>query len=366
MIVSRGANVTEKTPPIETTDITDLLQITIFVTTPTTTLSSGEIRNSFWEWRLQVLLWKCISPVLIISGIIFNSLTIIVLQRRKFGKSSTRMLLIVLAVSDTVVLMTGLLRQWFVYMFEFDLRVLTLVSCPVHIFFTYFSRHFASWNVPLLTVERWISVSFPLKVKVICTRKWTRVVLTTVFVFLFALNSHMLYFFRVKITACTYISQTYKYNFWVSIWYWIDMLAYSGIPFVVIVFCNCSILHQVTRGHIRRKTLQNPAGGRSDDASARLTSMTYMLTTVSVVFLLLTLPRSVSYIAYRYVQDTSRKWFFQKYLSWAVTNLLGYVNNTINFPLYCASGSQFRREVFAMFKDLRKEERIPTRAKKTG
>ncbi|XP_064646245.1 FMRFamide receptor-like [Lineus longissimus] len=331
---------------------TSLVQLSASNTTPRALTA-----DDFWEWRLQVKLWIYISPVLVIAGIFFNTLTIIVLLRRKFGKPSTRILLIVLAVSDTVVLLTGLLRHWLIYTFRIDLRVLTNVSCPLHIFFTYFSRHYSSWSVPLLTVERWISVTYPLKVNVICTRKWTRVVLVAISIILFTLNSHMFVFFkRNESMTCTYSSQAYRNDFWLTVWFWLDFLAYSAMPFIVIVSCNCSIVYQIVARQNRRKELQTSGGEKTDIASAQVMSITYMLTTVSVVFLLLTLPKSVSYIAYRQIRDTSPKWFYQKYLSWAVTNLLGYVNNMINFPLYCACGTQFRREVFALFRDWRRGE----------
>ena len=37
-------------------------------------------------------------------------------------------------------------------------------------------------------------------------------------------------------------------------------------------------------------------------------------------------------------------------VAWAVVNLFQYTNNSINFLLYCLSGSRFREELRAMFR----------------
>ncbi|XP_064639029.1 FMRFamide receptor-like [Lineus longissimus] len=312
----------------------------------------------FWEFRLQLLLWKYVSPVLIFLGTVLNGLTVIVLLRRKFGKSSTRMLLIVLALADTAVLWTGLLRQWVKSLFELDLRCLMPVSCPVHTFSTYLFLHFASWLVALLTLERWISVTFPLKARVICTRKWTSVVLVILFLFLFALNSHILFFTKIKQIdnklSCTHSTEVYG-DFWKRVWYWFDLLSYSCLPFLAIAFCNWSILYKVIRGQIKRNKLQNP-GGNKNGHSRQLTSMTYMLTTVSIMFILLTLPASIFFIIQDHVEIITWQQNVELRLIYAITNLLGYVNNTINFLLYCVSGTQFRREVFRMICGMRRAE----------
>jgi hypothetical protein len=200
-------------------------------------------------------------------------------------------------------------------------------------------------------VERWISVTHPLKARVICTRKYVSIAISIVFIFLFALNSHILYYFRAsrKESDCDYTSDEAYHTFWINTWYWIDLFAYSCLPFVVISYCNCSIYYQVIKGQIKRENLQNRGGGLGRQ-SAKLTSMTKMLTTVSVMFILLTLPVSVNYIVYGRLVISSNKIFAQYVLSYTVTNLLSYANNSINFLLYCVSGTQFRREVFQMFR----------------
>ena len=59
--------------------------------------------------RFEVL----VLPVLIIFGSIFNIMTFIVMRRKRMRVSSTCFYMAVLAVTDTLVLWTGCLNQWF-------------------------------------------------------------------------------------------------------------------------------------------------------------------------------------------------------------------------------------------------------------
>ncbi|WAR07712.1 hypothetical protein MAR_017670 [Mya arenaria] len=58
------------------------------------------------------LLWRTVPPIILVVGICGNILTILVLTRPASRKSSTAVYLIALAIADTVVLNTGLLRYW--------------------------------------------------------------------------------------------------------------------------------------------------------------------------------------------------------------------------------------------------------------
>ena len=52
-------------------------------------------------------------PILIIFGSIFNIMTFIVMRRKRMRISSTCFYMAALAVTDTLVLWTGCLNQWF-------------------------------------------------------------------------------------------------------------------------------------------------------------------------------------------------------------------------------------------------------------
>ncbi|XP_064652690.1 FMRFamide receptor-like [Lineus longissimus] len=315
--------------------------------------------NDFWQWRAQSFLWKYGPPFLIVVGIILNSLTIVVLLKQKFGKSSTRILLIALALSDSSCLLIEPFFHWATKIFPgFNKRRFSAApaSCPFQIFFTYFIRQFASWMVMFLTVERWLSVSYPLKARLLCTARRVWASISAAVIFLLLLNAHILFFYRVGNTFRCSMKWNQEYvNFFLTFWYWIDMMLYCGVPFLVIALCNLSILHALIQSNLNRKHLHTTENKSEGDAS-RLTSVTYMLTTVSIFFILLTLPRQAYFIWVGMLppaSERSMELIANSYLAYSIANLMSYINNTINFLLYCISGRHFRQEVVKMFRKIK-------------
>jgi hypothetical protein len=106
---------------------------------------------------------------------------------------------------------------------------------------------------------------------------------------------------------------------------------------------------------MERKKLQS--GPTDVRQLAKLTSATYMLLTVSFMFIALTLPACVYYLIARLYGPTLGDDVYTQArlkLFYTSTGLLGYSSNTINFLLYCMSGSAFRREFLALFRSSKK------------
>ena len=114
---------------------------------------------------------KIVSPILFSLGIVGNLLTILILLKKKNRGTSTAVLLTVLAFSDLVIILTGLFSQWMEVMWNWDIRTVNNVFCKVHVFLTYFSVHFSSWLLCLITFERILCVFIPHKVKLVFGRK---------------------------------------------------------------------------------------------------------------------------------------------------------------------------------------------------
>jgi hypothetical protein len=302
---------------------------------------------------ISKIIWTYMLPMSIIIGISLNILIICVLRVSLVGKSSTRLLLTGLAMADTAVLLTNPLRQGIIRCFATDVRHLTHASCPVHYFCSYFLEHFSHWNVLLLTVERWISVTYPLRARVICTMKWTLVALSMTSILLFTLNAHLLFEYRLgKVISedsihfqCTYVSKSYS-TFMVKVYTHLEIVLSFGIPFPGIVLFNSSILWQLFKTGMKRRKLQN-LGTSSDCDAARLSSMTHMLVAVSVAFLVLLTPKAVWLLVYRSLTRPVDK-FYWFYLASPISYVLYSLNHGTNFILYCISGRQFREAFYQM------------------
>ena len=86
-------------------------------------------------------------------------------------------------------------------------------------------------------------------------------------------------------------------------------------------------------------------------AGKEMVSMTMIILTVSLVFLVLTSPAGAFYImesrlieGILTLEDNARYVLF-----YTVVNLLVYFNSAINFLLYVLTGRKFREELFKMF-----------------
>ena len=161
------------------------------------------------NWWFEQLQEVCPS-VLFIPGTVFNALIVAVLISQKFGKTSTRVLLTVLAVSDQLVLIMAL--SFDVFRFEILVQLYYHKSqCIAFYYFEAVITQYSSWVIMLVTLERWISVCFPLKARGIITVKNTSLTLLSTALFLMCSNSHIIgYLIAEPINSCRYILLWHK------------------------------------------------------------------------------------------------------------------------------------------------------------
>lgn len=326
---------------------------------------SDDDYTSYKEYKAGILIWKIVPPILILFGTVGNGLSIIVLTRRSIRSSTTALYLTVLAFSDLFVLYSGLLRQWLRFLFETDVRHVSEFGCKLNIWLVYCSLDYSAWILLLVTLERVISAWLPHNARTLCTKNSAAAVLISVGVFILCLNAHLLYGMVFKysedengnqeLEKCVEINDEY-YVFFNVTWPWVDLCAFCVIPFTVIVIGNALILFKVVKSQkkVKSRVVPSVAGGSQQQTTSghghKQSSMTAMLFTLNIVFLLSTSPISIYNVGYTYwVKDASSHEYAQLDLWWAVVNMLMYTNNSLNFLLYCLSGTKFRREVIRTF-----------------
>lgn len=321
--------------------------------------------TTYPEYKAGILIWKVVPPILIVVGTIGNLLSIVVLTRRSIRVSTTALYLTFLACSDLVVLYSGLLRQWLLFLWEYDLRHMSETACKLNIWLVYSSLDFSAWILIAVTLERVISAWCPYSAKTKCSRKYATALIITVLVFLLGLNSHLLYGMvnRVnvdesgnvtEILKCREVNQAYG-DFFNLIWPWIDLAVFCLIPFSVIVVGNGCILFKVIKSQRKTNSRIVPSITTNQSRTThhngpKHSSMTAMLFTLNMVFLFTTSPVSIYNIGYtHWVAEESHQNYANLDLWWAIVNMLMYTNNSLNFLLYCLSGTRFRQEVKRLF-----------------
>ncbi|PVD19740.1 hypothetical protein C0Q70_20231, partial [Pomacea canaliculata] len=139
-------------------------------------------------------------PVLLAVGTCGNALSIAVLSGSSMRRSNAALYLIVLAVVDTMVLYTGLLRLWLLHLTDVDIREFSTFMCKFHTWIVYVTLDASVWILVAFTFERLISVCLPHDVKRHCNEQTSCVVLSVIAVVLMAINSHFIYGLGIEYT----------------------------------------------------------------------------------------------------------------------------------------------------------------------
>ena len=302
---------------------------------------------------LAILIEKICIPVLCITGCIGNSITVIVLAKRRNRSSPVSIILLFLSISDIFVLFTGYLTEWIALLWFIRLRAINNVACKIHVFFTYFSLMFSSWLLVLITLERAYSVTSPHRAKVVCDRRKTLIVIAILALLLLCLNGHFLYGMVIKTNKgqnfCFYIYDEYK-DFISNAWIWIDFFVTFTVPFVLIAAGNALIIFQMKRHEKKRQHLvvvrQNSDSGPEQNAN----SITRLLILLSIIFVICSGPSSVINVMLSYLLKTGDdrqdlNLLFVRQMAFLFSGL----NATLNFFLYILSGSKFREDVKDLF-----------------
>ncbi|XP_074659843.1 FMRFamide receptor-like [Tubulanus polymorphus] len=278
------------------------------------------------------------SAIIIILGTIGNILAIIVFSARPVSSKPTSILMRLLAIFDTLVLYTGLLRYWILATWKYDIRSYSLTTCLVHTYLLYVFVTISVWILVTVTIHRLIVVVVPLKAKTMLTMKSLFITMLALLIFSLTLNLHMLWTVEWHDRRC----MPQKSFWWDHVWPKIDLCINALIPFVVLMLCNAVIIWKV---HESAKKVTKSSSGVT--TKSRLNSMTAMLISVNFVFLICNLPLTV-YNLDIFKPNTDHQNAID-WLIWAILNLLMYTNNAANFYIYSISGPRFRGELISLF-----------------
>lgn len=297
-------------------------------------------------------LWKVVAPIIFTFGIIGNILIVFILIKMEFWKKLTYTLILVLAISDMMVLASGLCRRLILEIFEFDIRTISNIGCKFSLFLVYFSMHISSWTLVCISTERCIRVKFPLKF--IAGNISTKLILSYVIicVLFFLLDSHFFWTNGLVISGnskhCNNTSENY-FQFEERYFSIVDMLVLSVIPCVLIFPMNISFwigLRKSRKFRLdnmpRNMRIVRLGKNKFDERSKTLTTMMFF---TSIYFLGATLPISVLFIVDSYIRQDLPTSVMVSKLNFATSlfYLLQYTNYSVNFFIYITINRQFRK-----------------------
>ncbi len=332
--------------------------------------------------EMSAKLWRWLAPFIFVLGVIGNSLILIV-KRGRTRQSGTHVLIKLLAAADLLVLIFGMLPEWLRAAQWLDLREAHPATCKFYKFFMYSFSDIAIWLITAFTVERFVAVCFPLKKNHFCRIGQVKVYCASLVVLAIVKNTHAFFTrgaeweveggnktrppepdeWSIHVHNLTHHESSYTFNesnrlhtqnhpvlvsncgyttpanahFHFYIRPWIVFAVSNVIPLVTLIICNTSVI--VTLYH--RRSAQY-LGTSPDDAMNQVTAMCMA---VSVAFILFYLPSMILLVGKPYWQECAQ--YRDGYLiAKAINNQLLFINHSINFYLYMATGKKFREMVY--------------------
>ncbi|KAJ0026743.1 hypothetical protein NQD34_017743 [Periophthalmus magnuspinnatus] len=302
-----------------------------------------------------VAVQKVYYPLLCSVGIPANLFTFYMICFHKCGMSESAMVyLSCLAIVDTfylvwVILIDLTLTFWVLQPFWHSHP-----WCGILSFLQYGSLYSSSWIVVVFTIERFLVLR-----STRAKQHFSKAGLTKLMCVGIVLASHLVSVpmawinfvstvnfttngMNVSLPRCHYRDATYS-----TVIVWITTFLSGGVPIVLVIIFNYLIGYHLSRAsNLFTKEERRVMQGRSRGVLRRTL---LLLCTVSVAFVVLSLPRFVTYCILRtkYNEEDFNRNNYSIPINVAgdVANMLQNLNSTTNFLLYCMVSRRFRREM---------------------
>ncbi|KAL8595422.1 hypothetical protein ACOMHN_024121 [Nucella lapillus] len=307
-------------------------------------------------WIVSRYLWKICPPFILLFGLFGNVMIILIMRRMSSSESSISIYFTATAVMDILYLTTDLLSRWMWLAFSFNVLALHTAVCKIFTWIYTGGGTIGCWCLVCMTVQRAMSVVWPHRVNLLCTRRTVLTLVIGITLFFAALYSHYLvgfesfYYEYEKAYICTSKPGYKTYNYFTErIFVYIELSVYCLIPFAILVVSNIILVWKLAASV---KAASKHLTGTTDSAQIRAreksaNSVTLTVIVVSSAFIVLTLPASVNYIVHYFAISHLRlkgEDLNAAQLINAVCALLGHTNSAVNFYLYCLTGRKFRKE----------------------
>lgn len=325
-------------------------------------MESTESRNISTTSPARAAIYVYPGPVICAFGMVCNILSLCVLSQPELSDSPYSYLTAI-AVADL-----GMLTFSFAHLVSYDTTPSLVKSLyDAYIFFGVGNIFFncSVWFIVLLTIERMLFVVRPLQTRSSVKRARTRIIVVIVCCCLLNIPRFLIYEVReYKHTGIYFVWGTeFRKS---EIFYrtsWFHTLVINFIPLIILIVVNFVLIYTVHRARKQREEFQMNSNQeqtwRRDEAR-----LTKTLISVVILFIVCTLPSA-------FVEDPIAFALFAGDKTWAefltspgnqtfiyISNLLLFLNCSLNFVLYCAFNDKFRRTMGHFFGRFRLRRRI--------
>lgn len=292
-------------------------------------------------------------PIIVGFGIVTNILSVSLFKRPKFKKLTTSILFTVLACTDTASLCVGALVMFLQKTINY---YMTDVNCQIYSYVKYVTLATSGWILVFISLDRVLKITTPHKAESICKMK-NICICCVIAVLLICLSyipvpmsicSHDLIIFNDNVnfkveTYCAFPKHTGEY------FRMIHMLIHSYIPFTIMLVGTIVIIVYLYKTIRKRSSLKST--DKSNSEMGKVITVSISLIAVNTSYLLLTLPYIFYTILIEYIREmysSNDEFHNAQYLLYVCSMTCEYINNSINFILYCTAGKPYRDEFKSM------------------
>ncbi|XP_060070146.1 thyrotropin-releasing hormone receptor-like [Ylistrum balloti] len=298
-----------------------------------------------------------VTPPVCAFGIVGNILALIILVRSKPIRSTT-IVLIAIAIADLAYIASTIVNVTSLTVRMFDpenaYKVTLKIIIPFSVYLSPLPGRISNWLVALISMERLVAVTKPLKVKQICTKKMMLALSIVLPLSVAVLTGPKLWLYEVKEVTLPDGNVTKKIalgfigrqkKLW-EVYYIVSETLLRFVPMGMIILSNIIIIF-VTCIHAKwRRQKQNYAVGNQSSGDER--QITKTLLTVTCVFVVCLMPSTISRLMVLFDPNSS----YYRYSSniYSLLSLIGLTmeatNSSINFVIYVTMNSAYRRQLY--------------------
>ena len=246
------------------------------------------------------------SEVLPWVALCLNTVSFMVFASKGRHMNTIHILLMALAVSDTFSLSSyydvSVQKHW-----GWSAGKHSDAGCKFTRYVTFVARDISSFFILLFTINRFLFVKFPLKVRTLVTVKKTHLAIAVSIVAGLALESYNLKYIRLMKSAVSRGTECNVYSHSIKEQSLYKLVLHYGIAFlfpsILVIAFNVLMIYQLKLSSKQRSAMTN---AKSDDKSSghkHTKSLTIQLVTVSTFSLLVSLPNAASAF-YRYFKNS--------------------------------------------------------------
>ncbi len=293
--------------------------------------------------------WYCYLPIILI-GFVLNTVCLVVLIRMKMSRTAVGLHLIWIAISDNLMLLAKFFREGYIPEFfypemadmEFYCRYLNRMSSVVF--------RLCVFLITSATIERFLSLTFPLKIKT-----WPMLLITKFLIGFYVIWSFIDFFMLTE----HFFAHNGKYCTWIAeVSIHAEVMLYGvfyPFPIIVLIF-TVGMAIALYRGRRKRDSMTQISSSESNDSKEF--KICLMLFSIAITFLVSRLQEAIwNSLAIEFGKDEpfpSARYSLMEGVS-QVLSIMFPIYHSTNFIIYFIFLQKFREQCTGVFKVRQKE-----------